>query len=68
MRRMAPITLIVHYPKTVTGQAELANRVADVHAATVIQKIRSLDCPTSQKLELLDSFITTSKTGHHTFS
>ena len=58
IRSMAPINLIVYYPKTEEGQIELAKRVSDVHAAAVI---KSLNCPTSQKLELLDAVIETVK-------
>ena len=61
IRSMAPINLIVYYPKTEEGQLELANRVSDVHAAAVTQRIKSLNCPTSQKLELLDAVIETVK-------
>ena len=31
IRSMAPINLIVYYPKTEEGQIELAKRVSDVH-------------------------------------
>lgn len=51
--------MIMHYPKTEEGQIELAKRVSDVHAAAVTQRIKSLNCPTSQKLELLDAVIDT---------
>ena len=36
---------------------ELAKQVSDVHAAAVIQRIKSLNCPTRQKLGLLDAVI-----------
>jgi hypothetical protein len=58
---MAPINLIVYSPKTEEGKAELAKRVSDVHASAVTQRIKSLNCPTSQKLELLDAVIETAK-------
>ena len=61
IRSIAPINLIVYYPKTEEGQMELAKRVSDVHAAAVAQRIKSLNCPTSQKLELLDAVIETVK-------
>ena len=61
MRKSAPIEVVVHYPKTEEGQIELAKRVSDVHAAAVSQRIKSLNCPTSQKLELLDAVIETVK-------
>jgi len=58
---MAPINLIMYYPKTEEGQEELARRVSDVHAASVNQRLKSLNCPTNQKLELLDAVIETVK-------
>ena len=61
IRSMAPINLIVYYPKTAEGREELAKRVSDVHASAVTQRIKSLNCPTSQKLELLDAVIETVK-------
>ncbi len=61
IRSMAPINLIVYHPKTEEGQMELAKRVSDVHAAAVTQRIKSLHCPTRQKLELVDAVIETVK-------
>ena len=61
IRKMAPINLIVYYPKTEEGQEELARRVADVHANAVNQRLKSLNCPTNQKLDLLDAVIQTAK-------
>lgn len=39
----------------------MAKRVADIHATSVIRQIKDLNCPTSQKLELLDAVIETVK-------
>ena len=61
IRKMAPVNVIVYYPKTEAGKEELARRVADVHAAAVNQRLKSLNCPTSQKLALLDAVIETRK-------
>lgn len=61
IRKMAPFKLIVHYPQTEKGKEELAQRVSDVHAAAVNQRLKSLNCPTSQKLDLLDAVIKTVK-------
>ena len=61
IRSMAPINLTVYYPKTEAGKEELARRVSDVHAAAVTQRIKSLNCPTSQKLALLDAVMETVK-------
>ena len=56
-RRSAPINVIVHYPKTIEGQRELAERVAGVHADMVNQHIKKLNCPSDQKVQLLDAVI-----------
>ena len=61
IRKMAPIHVIVYYPKTEAGKEELARRVSDVHATAVNQRLKSLNCPTSQKLELLDAVIEAKK-------
>lgn len=61
IRKMAPINLIVYYPKTEEGKEELARRVSDVHAAAVNQRLKSLNCPTNQKLDLLEAVIETAK-------
>jgi hypothetical protein len=58
---MAPVNLIVYDPQTPEGREELAQRVSDVHAAAAIRRIKSLNCPTSQKLALLDAVIETIK-------
>ena len=62
IRKIAPIHVIVYYPKTEAGKEELARRGSDVHATAVNQRLKSLNCPTSQKLELLDAVIKTKKT------
>lgn len=61
IRKSAPINIIVHYPKTEAGMAELARRVAEVHADAVNYKLKQLNCPTKQKLDLLDAVIHTVK-------
>lgn len=61
IRKSAPINIVVHYPKTEAGMAELARRVAEVHADAVNYKLKQLNCPTKQKLDLLDAVIHTVK-------
>lgn len=56
---MAPINLIVHSPTSETGKHELACRVSDFHAEIVTKRIKELNCPTQQKLDLLDAVIKT---------
>ena len=56
-RKSAPIHVIVHYPKTEEGKRELAERVAGGHADMVNQHIKKLNCPSKQKVQLLDAVI-----------
>ena len=53
----SPVNLIVYYPKSDEGCQELAKRVAQVHADTVLTHIRQLSCPASQKTQLLNAVI-----------
>ena len=56
-RKSASINVIVHYPKTEEGKRELAERVAGVHADMVNQHIKKMNCPSDQKVQLLDAVI-----------
>ena len=49
--------MIVHYPKTGAGKEDPARRVAALHVESVIAKINRVNCPTKQKLELVDAVI-----------
>lgn len=53
--------MITHYPKTEAGIYELACRVATIHADSVIARINHLNCPTKQKMDLVDAVIDTAK-------
>jgi hypothetical protein len=64
IRQTAPINLTVYYPKTKDGQAELAERVSELHTTAVTQQLQALNCPASQKLEILDALIKTVKEKH----
>lgn len=59
MKKSAPINIIVHAPTSEAGKAELAQRVASVHADMVHHYIQHLDCPSQQKNDLLDAVIRT---------
>lgn len=52
---------MVYYPKTEEGKRELAECVADVHAETVLQMVHKHDCPSAQKLQLVDAVVETAK-------
>lgn len=55
--RRTPIKVIVHYPTTPEAKSMLANQVASVHADFILSKVKSLTCPSDQKLALIDSII-----------
>ena len=61
IRKMAPIHLILHRPETAEAQAELARRVAVIHANAVIRQLKSLNCPAARKLELLETVAANAK-------
>ena len=49
------IEVIVHFPHSKQGKEELAKRVATAHAQAVLEHIRRLNCPTAQKVALLNA-------------
>lgn len=57
MKGGTAIEIIIHYPETPEKQALLDKRVAKFHAQYVSQRIRKLNCPTEQKLELIDAIV-----------
>jgi|InofroStandDraft_1065614.scaffolds.fasta_scaffold48798_2 hypothetical protein len=54
MKTDIPIPMTVHYPDTEEGMRELIQKTAGIHADTVSQRIQKLNCPASQKIELLN--------------
>ncbi len=55
--------IIVHYPETPEKQAQFDMRVAKFHAEYVVHFIEKLNCPTEQKLKLLDAIVQTINGG-----
>ena len=49
----------MHYPETPEQQALFDARVAKFHAEYVAQYIEKLDCPTKQKMQLIDAIAQT---------
>lgn len=47
-------SLVVHRPATSAGAKALRQSIAAVHADFVLKAVLQLDCPISQKLELLE--------------
>ena len=61
MKKAAPINIIVHYPTTEEGWRELRRRMAIVHADAVLNYVQKLNCPTWQKIKLIDAIIEDAK-------
>lgn len=61
MKKAAPVNIIVHYPTTEEGWRELRRRMAIVHADAVLNSVRKLNCPTWQKIKLIDAIIEDAK-------
>ena len=61
MKKAAPINIIVHYPKTEEGWRELRRRMAIVHADAVLNSVQKLNCPTWQKIKLVEAIIEDAK-------
>ncbi len=49
--------IIVYYPTTEKGWDDLSKRVAAVHAEHAIKMVDRLNCPISQKMELIDATV-----------
>lgn len=61
MKKAAPVNIIVHYPTTEEGWRELRRRMAIVHADAVLNSVQKLNCPTWQKIKLIDAIIEDAK-------
>ena len=48
------IEVIVYLPHSTQGQVELSKRVAAVHAQIIYTYISRLDCPSDQKIAILN--------------
>ncbi|MBQ6718901.1 MAG: hypothetical protein IJN20_00940 [Oscillospiraceae bacterium] len=62
IRKPAPIHLVVQQPQTEAGKKALAQRISEIHAAAVNQRLTSLNCPTEQKRKLLEAVMETAGT------
>ncbi len=51
------VQVIVHRPKTEAGIEKLGQQMAEVWAESVQSAVSKLECPTAQKLELLQGLI-----------
>ena len=52
-----PVRLIPHFPQSLKNRQQLARQVAKIHADAAARYLQSLNCPTVQKLALLDALI-----------
>ena len=46
--------VIVYFPHSLQGKAELSRRVAAIHAQIIYTYISRLDCPSDQKITILN--------------
>lgn len=49
------IEVILHFPKSQKMENELAKRVATIHAQAILTSVAQLDCPTDQKITLVEA-------------
>ena len=64
MRKPTPVNLITYFPHTEEATAELARRIAGIHAETVLRQVKELSCPAEQKRELLEAVVQTAAQTH----
>ena len=48
-------SVIIHYPEGEEARKELAKKVADVHAQTVVEMVKAMSVPVEQKVRLIDA-------------
>lgn len=56
MRKFAPIQIKLYLPSNESAAA-LAKATAEVHATAVIDYLKTLNCSSGKKAELLDSIV-----------
>lgn len=61
MKKKTPVPITVYPPREAAQQEALEKLVALIHAAAVVEKIKSLGCSAGQKLQLLETVIETAK-------
>ena len=49
------IEVILHFPKSQKRKDELAKRVATIHAQAILTSVAQQDCPTDQKIALIEA-------------
>lgn len=57
MRKATPVNIIVCYPKAEKSRREIARKIAAFQASKVTTYLEKLNCPTWQKMELIDAAI-----------
>ena len=60
MSRKHEISVRMYFPRTDTGRKELAKRISETHANTVLARIKEISQP-DYRLALLDAVINTVK-------
>ena len=65
MRKKAPVKVLLYRPTSEEGKQQLSKSVAEMHSNAVNARIKELNCPTTQKLQLLDAIVATAKQDLH---
>lgn len=64
IRKIQAVEVMIHTPVTEEGKHDLSCRVASIHADAVDYILKTLQCPASQKLAVLDAVICIAKKGN----
>ena len=57
MRKKAPLNVVLYHPTSEEVQRQLAKTVAEMHVNAINARIKELNCPTPEKLQLLDAIV-----------
>lgn len=49
--------IIVHYPSNENDKSEISQILAELHSKNVFEKVQSLPCSKSEKLQLINKII-----------
>lgn len=60
-RRITSVEVTMYLPASAEGKAELASRIAGVHADVAAHRIQELRCPLAQKIALADAVVRTAR-------
>ena len=65
MGRAVPVKIKMYLPTTDALRRELAQRVSEVHADFVSDRLKELTCPAGQKKALADAILAAAQSREH---